>query len=69
LRFDVNVPVDLVWDGGAHRPAVPADLDLGEVERVEHQLDPPADQRGVDLVGIAVQGHGGGLGDGAVLGP
>jgi hypothetical protein len=36
-------------------------------ERVEQQLNPPAEQGGVDLIGVVVHGHGGGLGDGAVL--
>jgi hypothetical protein len=48
---------------------MPADLDVGEVERVEDQLDPPPDQGGVDLVVVAVQADGGGLGDGAPFRP
>ena len=33
------------------------DLDPREVERVQHQLDLAAHQRGVDLVLVAVQRH------------
>ena len=42
-----------------------ADLDDLQVERGEHQFDFAAGQRGFDLVGVAVQGHRRGLGDGA----
>ena len=60
-----------MWCGiaSAHRRAGQADLDAGQVERVEHQLDFAPDQGRVDLVGVAVQRHGGGLGDAAVLLP
>src|SRR5207237_409830 len=50
-------------------PALPAHLDASEVERVEDQLHLAAGQRGVDLVGVAVQRHRGGLADGAALAP
>ena len=40
--------------------------DGGEVERVEHQLDPVPDQQRVDLVGVALQRHQRGLGHRAV---
>ena len=46
-----------------------AHLDLLEVERGEHQLDLAAGQRGLDLVGVAVQRHRRGLGDRAQLRP
>jgi hypothetical protein len=46
-----------------------ADLDDLEVERGEHQLDLPPGQRGLDLVGVAVQRHRRGLGHGAQLRP
>jgi hypothetical protein len=59
-------PVRHRW---SHRPALPADLDPGQVERVEDQLDLPPDQGGVDFVGVAVQADRGGLGDGAPLRP
>jgi len=36
----VHVSADLVWHRGTHCPAMPADLDVGEVERVEDQLEP-----------------------------
>jgi hypothetical protein len=45
------------------------DLDDLQVERGEHQLDLASGQRGFDLVGVAVQGHGRGLGDRAQLRP
>ena len=49
-------------------PAV-ADLDLGQVEGVEDQLDLASDEQLVDLVEVGVQRHRRGLGDGAVLAP
>ena len=66
--FRVGVAGDHVRHRRAVAPAV-ADVDVLEVERGEHQLDLAADQDGVDLVGVAVQGHRRGLGDGAVLRP
>ena len=65
----VHVPADDVRDRGAQVAAGVADGDVGQVERVEDELDAPADQGGVDLVGVAVQRDGRGLGHGAVLGP
>ncbi len=65
----MDVPADPVRDRGAHRPTLVADLQPGQVERVEHDLDPTADQRGVDLVDVAVQAERRGLGDGATLRP
>jgi hypothetical protein len=65
----VDVPADPVRHAQAHRPALVADLDLGEVERVEDQLDGHPDQRGVDLGGVGVQADGGGLGDLPALRP
>jgi hypothetical protein len=65
----VDVAADAVGDGQAHGPAGVADLDAGEVERVEHQLHLVADEGGVDLVAVAVQAEGGGLGDPPALGP
>ena len=50
-------------------PALPADLDTGQVERVEDQLDLAQGQGRVDLVGVAVQRHRRGLADGAPLAP
>ena len=43
--------------------------DVGHVERVEHQLDPPPGQRRVDLVGVGQQGHRRCFRDAAELGP
>jgi hypothetical protein len=48
---------------------VPADLDAGEVERVEHELDLAADQDGVDFVLVPVQPDGARLRDGSPLMP
>ena len=67
--FAVDVAADPVRDRGSHGPALVAHGDVGEVERVEHQLDAVPDQGGVDFVGVGVQGHGRGLGHGALLGP
>src|SRR5450759_914241 len=53
-----------IWNGAA-RPAVVAHVDVGEVERVEHQLHPGPGQRRVDLVEVAVQADRRGRGDGA----
>src|SRR2546423_117450 len=53
----------------AERRAAVADLDISQVEGVEDQLDPAAGQQFVDLVGVAVQGDRGGLGDSAELAP
>ena len=65
----VGVAADVVRDRQPHRRAGEPDLDAGQVERVEHQLDFPADQRRVDLVAVAVQRHRRGLGHAAVLLP
>ena len=65
----VGVPADLERDGLAEGPPVVADLDVFQVEGVEDQLGLAAGQQLADLVGVAVQRHGGGLGDGAVLAP
>ncbi len=51
----VGVAADLKRDRGPERPVLIADLDPGQIERVEHQLDLPADERRVDLILIAVQ--------------
>ena len=69
FRFRVRVPPDVVRDRQPHRRAGQTDLDAGQVERVEHQLHFPPDQGRVDLVAVAVQRHGRGLGDAAVLLP
>jgi hypothetical protein len=45
------------------------DLDVGEVERVEDQLDALTHERGVDLVVVAVKRHGRDLRDDSGLGP
>ena len=65
----VDVSSDPVGDALDHRPPPEADLDLGQVEGVEDNLDSAPDQGGVDLVGVAVQGYRGGLGHGPALRP
>lgn len=60
---------DVIRNGPPHRRAGQPHLDAGQIERVEHQLHFPADQRRVDLVAVAVQRDGGGLGHAAVLLP
>src|SRR5512135_3526705 len=65
----VAVPADGERDGGPGGLPAGPDLDAGQVERVEDQLDVPPGEPGVDLVGVAVQGHQGGLGRPAPLGP
>ena len=64
----VHVAADVV-DGSAHGPALVFDLDDGQVERSEQQVDGAPDQRGVDLVAVAVQRHGRDRGDLALLTP
>lgn len=63
----VHVPADAVRHAGSHGPALIADVDPGQVERVEDDLDAAADQGGVDGVDVAVQADRGGLGDRAGL--
>ena len=55
VRFHrgVHVAADGVRDGAAHRPALVFDLDDGQVERGEQQVDGAPDQRRVDLVAVA----------------
>ena len=71
--FGAGFRVCVAGDLERHRVPVAvvavADLDVFEVERGEHQLDPPADQGGFDLVGVAVQRHRRGLGDDPLFGP
>ncbi len=63
----VGVAGDLERQRRARVGSVEADPQEGQVEWVEHELDLPPDQGGVDLVAVAVQGDEGGFGDGAVL--
>ena len=51
----VGVAADAMRDRQPHRRAVVADLDGGQVERVEDQLDLAAGQGWFDLVEVAVQ--------------
>jgi hypothetical protein len=51
----VRVPGDLVRDGPAERAVAEADVDVGQVEGVEDEFDLPADQRGVDVVGVGLE--------------
>ena len=50
LRLRMGVPADHERHRDTHRAVLVADLDPGQVERVEHQLDLAAHERGVDLV-------------------
>ena len=38
--FGVNVAADRQRDRPPDRPAAEADLELGQIQRIEHQLDP-----------------------------
>src|SRR6266568_2172356 len=59
----VGVAADHQWGGDAGGGAVDEHGQAGEVFGVVAQLDPVAAQRGVDLVVVAGQADGGGLGD------
>lgn len=54
-KSGVRVPGDLVRDGPAERAVAEADVDVGQVEGVEDEFDLPADQRGVDVVGVGLE--------------
>ena len=58
----VDMGRDLVDDSVSEALAVVTDLDAGEIERVEDQLDPTADKGRVHLVAVALEGDDGGLG-------
>ena len=51
----MGVAADRVRDGQPEGAPLVADLDPGEVEGVVEELDPPADEGGVDLVAVALQ--------------
>ena len=59
----VGVPSDHVGNGGADGTVFVEHVDLGEVERVEDQLDVPSDEGGIDLVAVGVEADGRGFGD------
>ena len=63
------MPADVLRPCQAPGLAVPADLDGGQVEGVEHALDAAAGQRRVGLIGPAEQLDRGGLGDEPPLSP
>lgn len=63
LGFGVRVPGDQVRDRLAEGAAAEADVDVGQVEGVEDQLDLTADQRRVDVVGVGLERDRGGPGD------
>src|SRR5215472_2655068 len=65
----VPVAADEERDGFPGGLALVPHVDVGQVEGVEDQLDGAADQRGVDLVEVAVQGDSGRLFHRAPLGP
>jgi len=50
--LEVGVAPDPVRDRDAGRDAAQPDLDAGEVERVEDQLDAPPGQARIDLVAV-----------------
>ena len=51
----VRVPGDVVRQRRSVASVLVADLDVFQVERGEHHFDLPTGQRGLDLVGVAVQ--------------
>jgi hypothetical protein len=61
----MGVPGDVVRQRFPVAHVLVADLDVFEVERGEHHVDPPTGDRGLDLIGVAVQRNGRGLDDGA----
>ena len=61
----VPVAADDERDSLARGPALVPYVDACQAGRVEDQLDDAPDQGRVDLVEVPVQGHGGGLADGA----
>ena len=64
LDRGVDVAADVVRDGPAHHAALVFDLEDGQVERGEQHVDGAPDERGVDVVAVAVQrdrGEGGHL--------
>ena len=67
--LDVGVPPDPVRDRRPGPDTADSDRDRGQVERVEHQLDPAPDEARVDLIGVALQRHQRGLGHGALCFP
>ena len=69
LGLRMGVPADHERHREPERAVLVADLDPGEVERVEHQLDLATDERRVDLVLVAVQRHGRGLRHRPLLAP
>src|SRR6266702_4259346 len=69
FRLGMGVAADLLRDGQPGRGAVPADLDDGQVERVEDALDFPPGQLRAGLIDTAEQLDRGVLADQAVLGP
>ena len=69
LHRGMHVAVDAVWGGASHGPPLVFDLDDGQVERGEQQVDDATDQRGVDLIAVAVQRHRRERGDPALLAP
>ena len=51
----MDVTLDIQRNRQPHMPAITSDLDLGQLERIEDQLDPATGESWIDLVGVAVQ--------------
>ena len=58
----VDVTFDLQRDRQPDVPAIDLHGDVGQLERVEHEIDLAARELGVDLVGVAVHPDRAGLG-------
>ncbi|GGT48900.1 hypothetical protein GCM10010207_56860 [Streptomyces atratus] len=63
----VGVVADLEGHCGPGVLTVRSDVEEGQDDGAEDQLDPPAHEQWIDLVAVAVQGHERGVGDGAVF--
>ena len=59
----MGLAADHQGDRQPERAVLVADLDPGQIERIEDELDLAGDQCGVDLVAVGVQRHRRGLGD------
>jgi hypothetical protein len=57
----MDVTFDPQCDRQADVSAVDLHGDVGQLQRVEHKIDLPAGELGVDLVGVAVHRDGAGL--------
>src|SRR6516165_7702242 len=69
LRAGVHVALDPHWERQPGVVAVEANLDVGQLERVEDQIHSSPGQSRVDLVGVAVHPDRPGPGDGPSFAP